>query len=255
MIRSEQMRIAVAGASGHIGTLVQDALTRAGHQVVPMSRRHGVDVRTGDGLDAALAGADAVLDVTSNESTEEAETVGFFTTASNTLLAAEQRAGVGHHVVLSIAGVHDVPGNAHYAGKRAQEDVVAAGPVPYSIVPATQFHDFAAMVAGWLTVDGVAPIAPLLLQPVDPADVAGVLARVATGAPVGRHRNLAGPTTEDMVDMARRTFAARGESIRLVPTWQNGLFDASMAGEVLLPGPDAEIAPTSFDDWLATQHR
>jgi uncharacterized protein YbjT (DUF2867 family) len=249
------MRIAIAGASGHIGTLAQEALTKAGHQVVPISRTHGIDILTGDGLDAALAGADAVLDVTSNESTEEAETVEFFSTASNNLLAAEQRAGVGHHVVLSIVRVHNVPGNAHYAGKRAQEDVVAAGPIPYSIVPATQFHDFPAMVVGWTAVDGVASIAPLLLQPVAPADVAVILARVATGAPVGRHRDLAGPTTEDMVDMARRTLEARGESIRLVPTWQNGIFDVSMAGDVLLPGPDAEIAPTSFDDWLATQGR
>ena len=249
------MRIAVVGATGNIGTLAQRALTDTGHQVVPISRHHGIDVRTGDGLDAALVGVDAVLDVTNSTATDEAETVGFFTTSSRTLLAAEQRAGVGHHVALSIVNVNDVPGNAHYAGKRAQEAVVAAGPVPYSIVPATQFHDFAAMVAGWTAVDGVARLAPLLLQPVAPADVAAVLARIATGAPVGRYRDVAGPGTEDMVDMARRTFAARGEPIRLVPTWHGGIFDTSMAGDVLLPGPDAEIAPTTFDAWLDTQRR
>jgi uncharacterized protein YbjT (DUF2867 family) len=245
------MRIAVAGATGNIGALTVAALQKAGHDVVRISRSLGVDLVTGDGLDAALTGADAVIDVTNSTAADPAGTVAFFGAVTRSLLAAEERAGVGHHVLLSIAGVDRVEGNAHYAGKREQERLVTAGQVPWSIVPATQFHDFAAMVAGWTEQDGVAAIPPLLLQPVAPADVAGVLAEVATGTPQGRCPDLAGPETQDMVDMARRTHQARGRSVKLVPTWE-GLFGPEMAGNVLLPGEGARIAPTTFDEWLAT---
>jgi uncharacterized protein YbjT (DUF2867 family) len=233
--------------------LTVEALQRGGHEVVPISRTHGVDVIAGTGLDEALAGVAAVVDTTSVAASTEAEAVGFFTTATANLLAAEQRAGVGHHVVLSIAQVRNVPGNAHHAGKRAQEAAVEAGPIPYTIVPATQFHDFPVTVAGWVEHDGVAQLPPLLMQPIAPADVADILARVAVGAPQGRHRDIAGPEPQDLIDMARRTLAVQGRSIRLVPTWNGGIFDTTMAGDVLLPAVDAEIAPTTFDEWLAAQ--
>lgn len=249
------MRVAVAGATGRVGRLTVAALERNGDDVVPISRRHGVDVRVGADLYAALAGVDAVIDTLNSTAATESETVRFFTATTSNLLAVEERAGVGHHVLLSIAGLHKVGGNAHYAGKRAQEAAVEAGPIPYTIIPVTQFHDFAAMVASWTESDGVAPIAPLLLQPIAPADVADILARVAVGAPQGRHRDVAGPDMQDLVDMARRTHAALGMDVRLVPTWRSGVFGPDMAGEVLLPAPDAEIAPTSFEDWVKTLAR
>lgn len=245
------MRIAVAGATGNIGALTVTALRKAGHDVVRISRSLGVDLVTGDGLDAALNGVDAVVDATNATAADPAETVAFFGAATRNLLAAEERAGVGHHVLLSIAGVDRVEGNAHYAGKREQERLVAAGPVPWSIVPATQFHDFAAMLAGWTERDGVATIPPLLVQPVAPADVADVLAEVAAGAPQGRCPDLAGPEPQDLVDMARRTHQARGRTVKLVPTWA-GPLGTDMAGNVLLPGEGARIAPTTFEEWLAT---
>ncbi|MER6816373.1 SDR family oxidoreductase [Spirillospora sp. NPDC000708] len=245
------MRIAVAGATGNIGALTVAALQKAGHDVVRISRSLGVDLVTGDGLDTALADVGAVVDATNATAADPAETVAFFTAATRNLLAAEERAGVGHHVLLSIAGVDRVEGNAHYAGKREQERLVAAGPVPWSIVPATQFHDFAAMLAGWTERDGVAAIPPLLVQPVAPADVADVLAEVAAGAPQGRCPDLAGPEPQDLVDMARRTHQARGRTVKLVPTWA-GPLGTDMAGNVLLPGEGARIAPTTFEEWLAT---
>ncbi|GAA4608712.1 uncharacterized protein YbjT (DUF2867 family) [Actinoplanes octamycinicus] len=246
------MRIAVAGATGNIGALTVAALERAGHRVVRISRSLGVDLVTGAGLDAALAGVEAVVDVTNGPAGDRDEAVAYFGAATGNLLAAGRRAGVRHHVLLSIAGLHRVEGNAHYAGKREQERLVSDGPVPWTIVPATQFHDFAEMVAGWTERDGAATIAPLLVQPIAPEDVAAVLAEIATGEPQGRHRDVAGPETQDLVDMARRTHAARGRVVRLVPTWSS-LFDVSMAGEVLLPGSDARLAPTTFDEWLSRQ--
>jgi uncharacterized protein YbjT (DUF2867 family) len=244
------MRIAVVGATGNIGARTAAVLEQGGHDVVRISRSLGVDLSTGDGLDDALTGVEAVVDASNGPTLSRAETVAYFGNATRNLLAAEERAGVRHHVLLSIAAIHRVDGNVHYAGKREQERLVTEGSVPWTIVPATQFHDFAAMVAGWTEQDGVATIAPLLVQPIAPADVADILAEVVTGAPQGHHVDIAGPETQDLVDMARRTNAARGREVRLVPTW-SGLFGTEMAGNVLLPAENARIAPTTFDDWLA----
>jgi uncharacterized protein YbjT (DUF2867 family) len=244
------MRIAVAGATGNIGGRTVAALERDGHDVVRISRSLGVDLMTGEGLDAALDGVDAVVDAISAPPTDREQTAAYFGTTTRNLLSAEQRAGVRHHVLLSIVGIHAIEGNAHYDGKREQERLITEGPVPWTIVPATQFHDFAAMVASWTEQDGVATIAPLLVQPIAPADIAEVLAEVATGEPQGRYVDVAGPETQDLVDMARRTHEVRGRTVKLVPTW-SGIFGESMAGNVLLPSENARIAPTTFDEWLA----
>jgi uncharacterized protein YbjT (DUF2867 family) len=244
------MRVAVAGATGRIGRLTMAALERAGHQPVAVSRRAGVDAYTGTGLDAALREVSAVIDATNTSAREQAEVVDFFGTITRHLLAAGERAGVQHHVLLSIVGIDHDQAVPHYAGKRAQERLVTSGPVPWSIVRATQFHDFAAMTAQWAEQDGVATVAPLLIQPIAQADVAAVLAEVAAAAPLNGQLDIAGPETQDLVDMARRTFAARGQDLTLIPTWQ-GTFGTDMAGEVLLPGQDARLMPGTFADWLA----
>lgn len=248
------MRIAVVGATGRIGTFTVAALRREGHDVAALSRASGADAYTGTGLVEALTGVRAVVDATNTSARDEAEIVDFFATSTRNLLAAEQETGVQHHVLLSIVGIDHGQRVAHYAGKRSQERLVREGPVPWSIVRATQFHDFAAMAAGWAARDGVATLAPLLVQPVAPSDVGDVLAEVAAGAPLHDTLELAGPETQDLVDMARRTFAARGEHVRLVPTWRGG-FGPDMAGEVLLPGEGARLGPTTFDEWLAAGAR
>ena len=150
------MRIAVAGATGNIGGLTVSALEDAGHDVARISRSLGVDLTTGVGLDRALTGVDAVIDTTNSTVADAEASIRHFAAMTGNLLAAEQRAGVRHHVLLSIAGVDRVAGNAHYAGKREQERLVTGGRVPWTIVPATQFHDFAEMVAGWSETNGVA---------------------------------------------------------------------------------------------------
>jgi uncharacterized protein YbjT (DUF2867 family) len=244
------MRIAVAGATGNIGARTVLALERNGHEAIRISRSLGVDLTTGEGLDPALDGVDTVVDAISAELTDRDEALAYFGTTTRNLLAAEERARVPHHVLLSIVGIHRMEGNAHYTGKREQERLVAEGPVPWTIVPATQFHDFAAMVCTWTEHDGVATIAPLLVQPIAAADIAEILAEVAAGKPQSRYVDVAGPETQDLVDMARRTNEVRGRTVKLVPTW-SGIFDESMAGSVLLPGENARIAPTTFDDWLA----
>ena len=249
------MRIAVAGASGNIGARIVGFLEADGHEVVPISRSRGIDLLTGAGLEAALAGADAVIDTTSAPPMGVDETRAYFATTTNNLLAAEERAGVGHHVLLSIVGIHDIDGGtAHYEGKRSQERLAAEGKVPWTIVPATQFHDFAALAASWTEHEGAAVIAPLLVQPIAPDDIARVLAEVAVGQPQGRYVDVAGPETQDLVDMARRTHAVRGHQVRLIPSW-SGPLDLSMSGNVLLPGDNARLTSTTFDQWLANGAR
>lgn len=240
------MRIAVAGGTGLVGREVVRRL----EEPVVISRSTGVDLLSGDGLDAALAGVEAVIDVT-NAAGPGAR--AFFEATTARLLEAERRAGVRHHVVLSIVGVDRVPDNDHHLGKVRQEQVALAGPIPATIVRATQFHDFGAQVASWTRDGDSATIPPLLVQPIAVADLAAILVEVAHATGAGEVIEVAGPQTEDLVDMTRRTLAARGETLRLVPRW-GGAFSVAMAGEVLLPGPGARIAPTTFEEWVSGSH-
>jgi uncharacterized protein YbjT (DUF2867 family) len=245
------MRIAVVGATGLTGRQLVLAIRRQGHEPVAIARSLGVNVLTGAGLAEALAGVSAVIDVSNAPAADADHARAFFGASTDNLLAAEQRAGVAHHVVLSIVGVDRVDGNAHYAGKRRQEERALAGGRAVTIVRATQFHDFAAMVVGWTRRGDVAQVPPLLVQPIAVGDVADVLTETAVAGGRGQVQEVAGPEPQDLVDMARRTLNARGEQIRLVPTWR-GPFGVEMAGEVLLPGPQARLAATTFDDWLRT---
>ncbi|MBT2497329.1 NAD(P)H-binding protein [Microbacterium oxydans] len=245
------MRIAVAGGTGRIGRLVVAELARAGHVAVSLSRGEGIDLLTGVGLRQRLEDVDAVIDATNPPVADIAEAEHAFATITRNLLTAETEAGVGHHVALSIAALDSVAGNPHYFGKRAQEREVTAGAMPFTIVRATQFHDFPAMIAEWTVVDGEGIVPPLLLQPIAPADVAAALVATAVEAPLSASFDIAGPRTEDAVDMARRTLAARGRELPLRAAWRDAALGVEFAGEVLLPAPDARLAPTSFDDWLA----
>src|ERR1035437_5356144 len=227
------MRVAVLGATGRSGRYMVDRLNGLGHETVPISRSTGVDAYIGTGLAEALAGVDVVVDVYNTRSQDEAQIVDFFGTVTGNLLAAEDCVGVGHHVLLSIVGLNHDQHVPHYAGRREQERQGMAGAPPQA---------------------GTATIAPVLAQPIAQREVGEMLAEVATGAPLGRPIDIAGPDTQDLVDMARRTFAARGEQVRLVPTWR-GLFDMSMAGEVLLPGEGARLGRVTFDDWLVAGAR
>jgi len=251
------MRVAVAGGTGLVGRQAVDAVRIAGHHPVVLARSTGVDLLTGAGLDVAevLRDVDAVIDTTNTADTDADEAQRFFGAVTEHLLAAEQRAGVTHHLVLSIVGVERVQSAGHYAGKRRQEQLVADGPVPWTILRATQFFEFPEMVVGWTRRDGTAVVPPLLMQPIAVADVADTLTQIAVGPPQGRVPDLAGPETQDLVDMARRALAAHGEEVRLVPSWRDGPFGTDMAGEALLPGPDARLAPTGFDTWLNDTQR
>lgn len=207
------MRVMIAGGSGLIGSRVADGLRRLGHEVSVASRRNGVDVVTGEGLEQALRGVDTVVDVLNIDTFDRHEAVEFFGTTTRTLLAVEEALGVDHHVALSIVGIDGIPGNGYYVGKVVQERQIVNGKVPFSILRATQFQEFLPQVADWFTADGVVRLPPdLLVQPVAAQDVADTLIEIATGDRLaGGIVQLAGPERMPLIDAVRRALAATGD--------------------------------------------
>lgn len=208
------MKIAVVGGTGAVGRRVVEEVTRTGHEPVVVSRADGVDLLTGEGLDAAFAGADAVIDVSNPPNWQsQDEVLRFFTEGTGHVVDSAARAGVRHLVVLSIVG-SDVVDLDYYLGKRKQEALVTAGPVPWTVLRATQFFEFAAQVLAG-AAGPVAQVPPMLSQPVSTTDVAARLVELATGEPQGLAAPIAGPERIRLVDMARRLVARRGDALEV----------------------------------------
>ena len=187
------MKITVMGASGLIGTKVVDLLTAGGHEVVAASRSSGVDVLTGEGLAEALAGADALVDVTNSPSFEDDPVMEFFTKSTTNLVAAAKAAGVGHYVVLSIVGVDGLPDSGYMRAKVAQEKLLTESGLPYSIVRATQFSEFADAITASMTVGDEVRVPDALIQPITADRVASDVARAAVANPLNGVVNIGGP--------------------------------------------------------------
>ena len=246
------MRVAVAGGTGLTGRHVAGALAARGHEPVVVARSHGADLLSGEGLDDALAGVDAVVDVSDLKTVRRRSAVRFFETAGRHLLAAEERAGVRHHVALSVVGVDRVDWG-YYEGKRRQEDLVRAGAVPWTLLRATQFHEFPAQLLA-RAPGPVAPVPRMRVQPVAVREVAVVLAELATGPALGTAPELAGPREESMPDMARRLLSARGSHRLVLPVRLPGAAGRAMAGGALLPDGAGPRAAQTFHAWLAAGH-
>lgn len=242
------MKFAVVGGTGLIGSQVVKDLDAAGHDAVPHSLSTGVDVLTGQGLDAALADADVVVNLTNSPTFDDASPA-FFQTSMDNLLAAAQRAGAGHFVILSIVGVDQVPELDYYRAKVLQEDILKAGPVPYSIVRATQFMEFMDAVLSWTADDDTVRLPRTPIQPVAAADVAATVAEVAAGSPLDGVLDLAGPDVYPLDELGRITLAAKGDKRSVTVDDTAGMF-AAVHGNVLIGKYDARIAPTHYTDWL-----
>lgn len=242
------MKFAVMGGTGLIGSQVVRNLNAAGHEAVPHSKATGVDVITGQGVDAAAAEADVVVNLTNSPTFDDASPV-FFQTSMENLLAAADRGGVGHFVVLSIVGVDQVPELDYYRAKTLQEEILAAGPVPYSIVRATQFMEFMDAVMSW-TADGDTVRLPATpIQPIAAADVARAVTDVAVGAPLNGIRAVAGPEIFTLDELGRITLSHKGDHRTVVTDPTAGMF-AVVKGEVLTD-KEAHLAPTRYTDWLS----
>ncbi|GAB3189709.1 uncharacterized protein YbjT (DUF2867 family) [Micromonospora palomenae] len=242
------MKLTVIGGTGMIGSQVVQKLRAAGHEAVPAAPSTGVDLLTGDGLDQALEGADVVVNVSNSPTFDEAS-LGFFRTTMGNLLAAGERAGVRHQVVLSIVGVDQVPELDYYRAKTLQEDLLRQGPTPYSIVRATQFFEFVNAILSWTSDDTTVRLPATRLQPMAAADVVDAVVDVATGAPLQGIRNVAGPDVFALDDLGRVTLAAQQDNRKVVTDDTAGMF-AAVTGDVLIAGPDAHLAPTHYQDWI-----
>ena len=242
------MKFAVIGGTGLIGSQVVRNLNDVGHEAVPHSQSTGVDVITGQGLDEAVAGAEVVVNLTNSPTFDEASPA-FFQTSMDNLLAAARKGGAGHFVILSIVGVDQVPELDYYRAKYLQETVLTAGPIPYSIVRATQFMEFMDAVMSW-TADGDTVRLPATpIQPIAAKDVARAVTDVAVGAPLNGIRNVGGPEVFTLDELGRTTLSHKGDSSTVVTDPTAGMF-AVVKGDVLTD-KEAHLGPTRYSDWLS----
>ena len=245
------MKLTVIGGTGLIGSQVVEKLTAAGHQAVPAALSTGLDLITGKGMDQALEGAEVVVNVANSPTFDEAS-LDFFRTSMNNLLAAGERAGVRHQVVLSIVGVDQVPQLDYYRAKTLQEDLLRQGPTPYSIVRATQFFEFLNTVVSETSDDTTVRLPSTRLEPIAAADVADAVVEVSTGTPLRGIRNVAGPDVFPLDELGRVTLAAQHDDRTVITDNKAGMF-AGITGDVLTAGPDAHLAATHYHDWIESR--
>ncbi|MFF2327849.1 MULTISPECIES: SDR family oxidoreductase [unclassified Streptomyces] len=243
------MKCAVLGGTGRIGSQVVQKLNAAGHEAVPHSLSTGVDVVTGQGLEEALAGVDVVVNLT-NSMTFDDSSLEFFRTSMDNILAAGRKHGVGHVVVLSIVGADQVPGLDYYRAKVLQEDILKAGPIPYSIVRATQFMEFVDAVLSWTTDGETVRLPATPIQPIAARDVSDAVAEVAAGTPLNGTVDVAGPDVFTLDELGRITLNAHPDGRTVVTDDTAGMF-AAVHGDALIAKGGARIAPTRYSDWLS----
>jgi uncharacterized protein YbjT (DUF2867 family) len=242
------MKIAVIGGTGLIGSQVVRILAAGGHEAVPHSPSSGLDLLSGQGLPEAMAGADVVVNL-SNSPTFDDASPAFFRTTMDNLLAAAKDAGVGHAVVLSIVGADLVPDLVYYRAKVLQEDILKAGPIPWSVVRVTQFFEFVNSVISWTSDDTTVRLPATLVQPMASADVAQAVADACTGSPLLGTRDHAGPEVFALDELARLTLSTQGDRRAVITDPQAGMF-AAAKGDALIAKDGAVIAKTSYQEWL-----
>jgi uncharacterized protein YbjT (DUF2867 family) len=244
------MKIVVIGGSGLIGSRTVALLRASGHDVLAASPSTGVDTLTGEGLSEALAGAAVIVDVANSPSFEPRAVLAFFETTGRNLLAAERAAGIRHHVALSIVGTDRMPDNGYFQAKVAQEKLIKASGVPYTIVRATQFMEFLGAIAGSSVVDGAVRLPGGLFQPIAAADVSAIVAETAVAAPRDGTFDIAGPDRAPFDRIIARYLDAVGDTRPVVRDPQARYFGGTVEETSLVPLGEARLGRISLDEWL-----
>ena len=245
------MRIVVIGGTGLVGSKVVQALTEEGHDAVAAAPSTGVNAVTGEGLSDVLTGASVLVDVSNSPSFEDAAAMEFFNKSTANLLAAEAEAGVGHHVALSVVGTDFLaPQSGYFRAKLAQEELISAGPIPYSIVHATQFFEFLNFIADSATEGDTVRLPSALIQPMAAADVAKAVAIAAVGNPVNGITEVAGPQAFWLPVLLRTALTARGDAREVVADPAARYWYAEIEERTLVPGDGATLFETRFEDWI-----
>jgi uncharacterized protein YbjT (DUF2867 family) len=245
------MRIIVIGGTGLIGSGVVADLRRAGHESVAASPDTGVNTLTGDGLADVLRGAAVVVDVTNSPSFEDGAVMEFFETSTRNILAAAASADVGHVVALSVVGSERLPDSGYLRAKCQQEKLIKSSALPYSIVHATQFFEFISRIADDATEGSTVRLPSVLFQPLAAADVASAVSRVALGSPLNGTVEVAGPEQFRFDEIVRRVLTERGDPRAVVADPHARYYGTELTDRSLTPGEGAELAPTSYESWLA----
>ena len=245
------MRIVVIGGTGLIGSKLVAKLRDHGHEAVAASIDTGVNTLTGQGLREALSGADVVVDVSNSPSFEAAAVLNFFETSTRNLLAAEAAEGVRHHVALSVVGTDRLSESGYFRAKIAQEELIKAGPIPYSIIHATQFFEFVKSIADAATSGNAVKLSSALIQPMAADDVASAVGRIAVGPPVNGIVEVAGPEQFRLDGLIRLGLATKSDPREVISDPQARYFGALLQERTLLPGANATLASTRFEDWMA----
>lgn len=244
------MKIVVIGGSGLIGANVVTRLRQRGHEVLAASPRTGVNTLTGEGLAAALIGAQVVVDVANSPSFEDRAVMEFFETSGRHLLAAEDAAGVEHHLALSVVGSDRLPGSGYLRAKLVQERLIKASGIPYTILRSTQFFEFIGGIIEAAAVDGAIRLSPALLQPIAADDVAAALAELAIGPPLNRMLEVAGPESLPLDELARQAMAATGDRRQVIADVHARYFGAELDDGSLTPGDHPLRGRTHLQQWL-----
>jgi uncharacterized protein YbjT (DUF2867 family) len=245
------VKIVIIGGTGLIGSKVVRKLRQHGHEAVPASPDTGVDTLTGEGLAAALAGADAVVDVSNSPSFEDAAVLEFFQTSTGNLLAGAAAAGVGHYVALSVVGTERLSESGYFRAKIAQEQLIKESSIPYTIVHATQFFEFIRRIADVATDGDTVRVSPVLIQPMAAEDVAGAVGRISLGAPVNGTVEVGGPEQFRLDELIQRDLDARNDPRQVVADPDARYFGARLGPRTLVPGTDAKLGEVRFEDWLS----
>lgn len=248
---NKKMKIVVVGGTGLIGTKVVNNLRHRGQEVVAASPKSGVNTFTGDGLAEALTGAQVVVDVANAPSWEDKAVMEFFQTAGRNLLAAEKAAGVRHHVALSIVGADRLPASGYLRAKVAQENLIKAAGIPFTIVRSTQFFEFAKGIVQSATEGQTVRLSSALMQPIAADDVAAALTGFALAEPLNGTVEIAGPEPIRMDELARRFLSATRDARKVIPDVHARYFGTELNDQSLIPGAKARLAPTHFEEWLS----
>jgi uncharacterized protein YbjT (DUF2867 family) len=249
--RGKALKVVVVGGSGLVGKKVVRNLSLHGHAVLAASPSSGVNTVTGEGLAQALAGAQVVVDVANAPSWEDSAVLAFFETSGRNLLAAEAAAGVGHHVALSVVGTDHLLASGYFRAKLAQEKLIQASPIPYTIVRATQFFEFVGGIAQFATEGHTVRLPPVLMQPIATDDVAAVMADVALSEPLNGTFDLAGPDLIRQDDLVRRFLHATGDTRTVITDPRALYYGIEVNDQSLTPGDHPRLGSTHFDDWLS----
>jgi uncharacterized protein YbjT (DUF2867 family) len=247
----ENMKIVVIGGSGLIGTKLVNNLRQRGHGVVAASPSSGVNTITGEGLAEALEGAQVVVDVANSPSWEDKAVLDFFETSGRNLLSAEAAAGVRHHVALSVVGTDRLLTSGYFRAKMAQENLIKASQLPYTIVRATQFFEFVGGIAQFSTEGATVRLPSALMQPIVSDDVAAALADVAIAEPLNDTVELAGPEQIRMDELVRRFLSASDDSRKVITDAHALYYGVKVNDQSLIPGDNPRLGSTHFADWLS----